>query len=173
MQRKELAAEDFNYDLPDERIAKYPLANRNHSKLLTYKSGLIAEDRFFNLSDHLPKDSVLVFNDTKVLSARLYFQKETGAKIEIFCLEPFESTVEQTLMSKSTCRWVCMVGNLKRFKEKDVLKLEIAGSQLEARLLVKKHQEVPGQTRFANLPRNQGCSSVPTPLVVKISSSNE
>lgn len=150
MQRKELAAEDFNYDLPDERIAKYPLANRNHSKLLTYKSGLIAEDRFFNLSDHLPKDSVLVFNDTKVLSARLYFKKETGAKIEIFCLEPFESTVEQTLMSKSTCRWVCMVGNLKRFKEKDVLKLEIAGSQLEARLLVKHHQEVIIQFNWTN-----------------------
>lgn len=142
MKRTELSAEEFNYDLPEERIAKYPLENRNRSKLLTYKSGEIAEDQFSNLNAHLPSNSILVFNDTKVIAARLYFKKDTGAKIEIFCLEPYQSTIEQTLMSKEVCQWQCMVGNLKRFKEKDILKLKIAGIVLEARLIEKRDQDV-------------------------------
>jgi S-adenosylmethionine:tRNA ribosyltransferase-isomerase len=142
MKREELASKDFSYDLPDERIAKFPLADRNRSKLLTYIAGEIGEDRFYNLAEHLPKDSVLVFNNTKVLAARLYFQKQSGAKIEIFCLEPFESTVEQTLTSTKTCMWQCMVGNLKRFKDKDVLDLEIAGTVLKAKIYERTEQAI-------------------------------
>ena len=75
MEREQLKADDFSYDLPNHRIAKYPLTNRNQSKLLTYKNGVIGEDIFSNLKNHLPNDAVLVFNDTKVLAARLYFQR--------------------------------------------------------------------------------------------------
>lgn len=142
MNRTELTSSDFTYDLPDERIAKYPLTNRNMSKLLTYKSGIIDEDVFANLKNHLPQDTVLVFNDTKVLAARLYFKKATGAKIEIFCLEPHESTVEQVLGATESCRWQCMVGNLKRFKETDVLELEIAGTILQASIVEKRINDV-------------------------------
>lgn len=138
----DLKASDFNYDLPEDRIAKYPLANRNESKLLRYQSGEIIEDQFFNLDQHLPKDSLLVFNDTKVLAARLYFQKKTGANIEIFCLEPHESTAEQALSASKTCTWQCLVGNLKRFKKEDILELEIAGTILRARWIEKRSNDV-------------------------------
>lgn len=142
MNRADLSSEDFSYDLPEERIAKYPLADRNQSKLLTYKDGNLGGDQFKNLDQHLPAASVLVFNDTKVLAARLYFKKETGAKIEIFCLEPYESTVEQALEAKSSCRWQCLVGNLKRFKPTDVLEIEIAGVLLKASILEKRSSDV-------------------------------
>lgn len=142
MNNPDLKASDFDYNLPEERIAKYPLASRNESKLLTYKSGKILEDQFFNLNKHLPEESLLVFNDTKVLAARLYFQKATGANIEIFCLEPHESTAEQALSSTKTCTWHCLVGNLKRFKETDILELEIAGTILRAQWIEKRSNDV-------------------------------
>ncbi|MEQ8908837.1 MAG: S-adenosylmethionine:tRNA ribosyltransferase-isomerase [Vicingaceae bacterium] len=142
MEREDLASKDFSYELPDSRIAKFPLANRNQSKLLTYKAGKIGEDHFFNLEKHLPKDSVLVFNNTKVLAARLQFKKLTGARIEVFCLEPFQTTVEQALSATESCLWECMVGNLKRFKDKDVIELEIAGTTLKANIYERKEQAV-------------------------------
>ncbi|MEQ8624353.1 MAG: S-adenosylmethionine:tRNA ribosyltransferase-isomerase [Vicingaceae bacterium] len=142
MNRADLTSEDFNYNLPEDRIAKYPLANRNQSKLLTYQAGKLGEDQFKNLKQYLPEESVLVFNDTKVLAARLYFRKKTGAKIEIFCLEPFESTVEQALSAKSNCKWQCLVGNLKRFKLSDILELEIAGTLLKASIIEKRTNDV-------------------------------
>ena len=142
MNRAELSTEDFNYDLPEERIAKYPLANRNQSKLLTYSKGKIGEAMFSDLQQHLPPEAVLVFNDTKVLAARLYFKNKTGAKIEIFCLEPFESTVEQALTATNKCQWQCLVGNLKRFKENDTLVLEIAGTLLKASIVKKRGLDV-------------------------------
>ena len=142
MNRTDLSSDDFSYVLTEERIAKYPLKNRNQSKLLTYKSGSIGVDVFSNLHHHLPKGSVLVFNDTKVLAARLYFQKRTGAKIEIFCLEPYDSTVEQALTSTKQCNWQCLVGNLKRFKESDILELKIAGVLLKASIVKKRKTDV-------------------------------
>lgn len=142
MNRAELSSGDFSYELTDDQIAKYPLADRNQSKLLTYKSGQISEDVFANLHDHLPKGSVLVFNDTKVLSARLRFQKATGARIEVFCLEPYDSTAEQALAATHKCSWQAMVGNLKRFKANDVLVLEIAGTKLRCRLNKRLEKEV-------------------------------
>lgn len=142
MKREQLKAEEFSYDLPQVKIAKHPLEDRNQSKLLVYCQGEIGEDRFSNLNTYLPKGSTLVFNDTKVIAARLYFQKKTGAKIQIFCLEPFESTVEQALGATASCQWQCMVGNLKRFKDKDVLELEIAGTLLCANLVQKRDNDV-------------------------------
>jgi S-adenosylmethionine:tRNA ribosyltransferase-isomerase len=167
MNREELHSDHFNYNLPVERIAKYPLANRNASKLLTYANGTIGEDVFSNLKSHLPKDAVLVFNDTKVLAARLYFQRKTGAKIEIFCLEPFKLTVEQALTSKSACEWQCMVGNLKRFKDGEILELSIAGTILKASIVERRFSDViirfewDGNVEFSDILHEAG--EIPLP----------
>ena len=109
--------EDFNYPLPDERIAKFPLSKRDDSKLLVYRKGEIEEHRFHELPKVLPVDSLLVFNNTRVIQARLHFRKETGALIEVFCLEPLEPH-EYSLSFQSTgsCSWLCLVGNLKKWK---------------------------------------------------------
>ena len=113
----EIRIEDYNYPLPDERIAKYPLANRDGSKLLHYAQGKVSEKCFKDISELIPEGSLMVFNDTKVVPARLHFQRETGAHIEIFCLEPV-SPEEYVSMFAVTdrCRWKCIVGNVKRWK---------------------------------------------------------
>ena len=115
--------EDFNYPLPDERIAKYPLKERDGSKLLIYKDGLPKESAFRNISEYIPEDSMMVFNDTKVVPARLHFQRESGAHIEIFCLEPVLPEEYVTMFAVTDrCRWKCIVGNVKRWKN-DTLNL--------------------------------------------------
>lgn len=113
----EIHIEDYNYLLPDERIAKYPLSSRDSSKLLVYKDSVPQEYTFKDISGILPSDSLMVFNDTKVVPARLHFQRSTGAHIEIFCLEPV-SPEEYVSMFAVTerCRWKCIVGNVKRWK---------------------------------------------------------
>ena len=106
--------EDYNYDLPDERIAKYPLERRDKSKLLICKGGKIKEDTFCNLAGYLPDNSLMVFNNTKVIQARLHFRKSTGAQIEIFCLEPhLPNDYQINFQQTHICSWVCLVGNLK------------------------------------------------------------
>lgn len=109
---------DYNYPLPDERIAKFPIAQRDHSKLLVYRQGEVREDMFYNLPNYLPKGALMVFNNTKVIQARMHFRKSTGALIEIFLLEPAEPT-DYELMFQAThfCAWYCLVGNLKKWKE--------------------------------------------------------
>lgn len=113
----EIHIEDYNYPLPDERIAKYPLSSRDSSKLLVYKDSIPREYSFKEIAGILPSDSLMVFNDTKVVPARLHFQRSTGAHIEIFCLEPI-SPEEYVSMFAVTerCRWKCIVGNVKRWK---------------------------------------------------------
>ena len=113
----EIRIEDYNYPLPDERIAKYPLQKRDSSKLLKYSDGIVSEYIFRELPSLLPENAIMVFNDTKVVPARLHFHKETGAHIEIFCLEPV-LPVEYNLIFSSTesCRWKCIVGNVKKWK---------------------------------------------------------
>ncbi len=107
----------YTYELPDERIAKYPLNDRSQSKLLIYNSS-VKEDVFKNIYQYLPANSLLVFNNTKVIQARLEFQKETGAKIEIFCLEPIEpADINISFQSKTAVQWKCIVGNSKKWKE--------------------------------------------------------
>ena len=115
---EQIRIEEFNYPLPDERIAKFPLTKRDESKLLVYRNGKIDEAVFKQLSDYLPQRSMLVYNNTRVIQARMLFQKETGAQIEVFCLEPviphdYALVFQQT----ETCSWLCLVGNLKKWKE--------------------------------------------------------
>lgn len=124
-----LYIEDYNYKLPDEYIAKYPLARRDDSKLLVYKNNEISETKFSKLVDFLPSNALLVFNNTKVIQARLRFTKSTGAQIEVFCLEPIlPADYAQSLGSTTECLWKCMVGNLKKWKGENLYKeIEIKG----------------------------------------------
>lgn len=118
-----LHIEDYNYDLPDERIAKYPLERRDSSKLLRYEDGNVSEYVFRDIPSLLPAGSLMIFNDTKVVPARLHFQRETGAHIEIFCLEPVDPPEYNTAFAAtSRCRWKCVIGNAKRWKN-DTLSL--------------------------------------------------
>ena len=130
---EEILIEEYNYPLPDERIAKYPLAERDQSKLLVYRDGQVSEDCFYNVGDYLPMGSLLIYNNTRVIQARLEFHKTTatqpyttstpplhntlGARIEVFCLEPLEPHDYQlALGSTDGCTWKCMIGNAKKWK---------------------------------------------------------
>lgn len=109
---------DYNYDLPDERIAKYPLAQRNQSKLLVWKNGNIDQKHFCDLPELIPAHSMIVFNNTKVIQARLHFRKPTGGVVEVFCLEPeAPKDYQQNFASEHECTWICLVGNSKKWKE--------------------------------------------------------
>lgn len=113
----DIRIEDYNYNLPDERIAKYPLSERDSSKLLIYKDNCPVEGKFKEISSYIPEGSIMVFNDTKVVPARLHFQRESGAHIEIFCLEPVQPEEYVTMFAVTDrCRWKCIVGNVKRWK---------------------------------------------------------
>ncbi len=113
---KNIPLDDYDYPLPEERIAKYPLEQRDDSKLLCLKGNNISEHHFYDLPDLLPKDTLLVFNDTKVIHARLFFRKETGAVIEVFCLEPHQMPVAQAFEQRERCTWTCFIGNNKKWK---------------------------------------------------------
>ncbi|MDR3226529.1 MAG: S-adenosylmethionine:tRNA ribosyltransferase-isomerase [Prevotellaceae bacterium] len=114
---------EFDYNLPDERIAKFPLPQRDLSKLLIYDDGKIDNKTFCNLPDYLNSNSLLVFNNTKVVHARIIFHKPTGAQIEIFCLEPlYPNNYEQNFAATVECIWNCTVGNLKKWKNEILIK---------------------------------------------------
>ena len=143
----EIHIEDYNYPLTDDRIAKYPLAERDSSKLLRYIDGKVDEHVFRELPDLLPENALMVFNDTKVVPARLHFVRPTGAHIEIFCLQP-DTPVEYNLAFATTgrCRWTCVIGNAKRWKD-DYLSLynpgndpKIAEMGLKAKLISREDQ---------------------------------
>ena len=170
----EIKIEDYNYPLPDERIAKYPLSERDASKLLIYRNGNVSQDRFRNIAEQIPEGSVMVFNDTKVVPARLHFQRESGAHIEIFCLEPVIPEEYVTMFAVTErCRWKCIVGNVKRWKS-DTLHLynplndtEIEDMGLRADLV-----ERCGETSIVEFTWKNGapfskvleiCGSVPIP----------
>ncbi len=132
---------DYNYPLPDERIAKFPMARRDHSKLLVYRHGEVSDDVFYHLPDYLPSGALMVFNNTKVIQARMHFRKSdaqgqpTGALIEVFLLEPAEpSDYELMFQTTGRCAWYCLVGNLKKWKEGPLVRIvEIAGREVEVR----------------------------------------
>ena len=129
---QEIAIAEYDYPLPDERIAKYPLAQRDTSKLLLYKGGEIREEKFANLPNFIPQGALMVFNNTRVIQARLRFRKETGAQIEVFCLEP-EQPADYQLMFQETkeCVWQCLVGNSSRWKSGVLSQvIEIDGAQV-------------------------------------------
>jgi len=169
----EIRIEDFSYPLPDARIAKYPLPERDASKLLVYRDGSVSERIFRNLAEELPAGSLMVFNDTKVVPARLFFRRPTGAHIEIFCLEP-DTPAEYNLNFAATqsCRWKCVIGNAKRLKADEILSLDAEGAEYEAvrpraRLLEREGQV--GTVEFSwqgDIPFSQVlelCGRVPIP----------
>jgi S-adenosylmethionine:tRNA ribosyltransferase-isomerase len=132
---KNINIKAYDYTLPDEKIAKFPLLKRDESKLLVYKDKEIKESRFKCLSNYLPEKSLLIFNNTKVIQARLIFQKETGAQVEIFCLEPKEpADYAQVFIQNQSCTWLCMIGNLKKWKS-GKLNLTVHSSQFTAERL--------------------------------------
>jgi len=131
-QVQNISIQDFTYELPDTQIATYALPDRDQSRLLIWNNGEISDEQFYHLPDHLPSGSMLVFNNTRVIRARLFFHKQTGAKIEIFCLEPLVP-VDYALSFSQTgnCSWKCIVGNLKKWKDEVLVQqLVIAGKQV-------------------------------------------
>jgi len=144
---KSIQIKDYNYPLPDERIAKYPLPERDSSKLLLYRHGDISEDRFVRLSDYLPEHSLMVFNNTKVVQARLHFRKETGAQIEVFILEPaLPLEYQENFLSRGQCEWLCLVGNLKKWKSDTLSLLLPDGTEVKAERL--GHEGTSERIRF-------------------------
>lgn len=136
---QKILIEDFNYPLPDERIAKYPLEERDASKLLVLKNKELTSSQFKNIGDFLPKDSLLIFNETKVVRARLQFTKESGAGIEIFCLEPVSGNGDYQLAfsAESPSVWKCLVGNSRRWKT-DILTLDIKVRDVDVQLCAER-----------------------------------
>ncbi len=170
----EIHIEDYNYPLPDERIAKYPLEERDSSKLLCYRGGEIQEHIFRELPGLLDPSSMMVFNDTKVVPARLFFRKDTGALIEVFCLEPVRPCEYATMFTVTdSCRWKCIVGNAKRWKGGQIRHINpdndpsVAGIDLRAELISRE-----GQTAIVELTWSDGspfsavlekCGCIPIP----------
>ena len=163
----EIHIKDYYYDLPEDRIAKYPLERRDASKLIVYKDGTVSESVFRELPSYISEGSLMVFNDTKVVPARLHFHRASGAEIEVFCLEPV-SPAEYNLAfaSNRTCSWKCVIGNAKRWKD-DVIQNDSIGSGLSAKLLQRD-----GRTGIIEFFWNSGdsfsqileqCGQVPIP----------
>lgn len=170
----EIRIEDYNYQLPDERIAKYPLDNRDSSKLLIYKDREITQSVFSTLPEFLPAGYMIVFNDTRVVPARLHFQRSTGAHIEIFCLEPvLPEEYVSMFAARERCSWKCIVGNVKRWKG-DVLNLynPLESEQISAMNLRASLVERNGETSIVEFTWDGGipfsqvleaCGSIPIP----------
>ncbi|MEP7107972.1 MAG: S-adenosylmethionine:tRNA ribosyltransferase-isomerase [Ferruginibacter sp.] len=142
MHPKEISIKDYSYILPDEKIAAFPLPERDDSKLLIYKDGNLQEDRYKNIVQYLPAEGMLVFNNTRVIQARVLFRKNTGAVIEIFCLEPYEAVNEYcTIMSKKErIRWKCLIGGASKWKGGILVKkfnLQHSDTELQVRLIEK------------------------------------
>lgn len=136
----------FNYSLPDEKIAKYPLEKRDTSKLLLYDGGDISSTSFYHLADFIPEDSLLLFNNTRVIHARLLFHKSTGAAIEVFCLSPNQpSDYVLNFQSRRQCTWNCMIGNAKRWKD-EALHLKIETLRGEVELTARKAEKTETDT---------------------------
>jgi len=134
---------DYDYTLPDERIAKFPVTQRAHSKLLIYQHGNISQDIFYNIPSHLPKEPLIVFNNTRVIQARLHFYKETGALIEVFLLQPAEpADYQQVFQTQGKCTWHCLIGNLKKWKHGSLTRTisGIGSKKSTIQLFVTRHQ---------------------------------
>src|SRR6478672_3054910 len=125
MKKESILIKDFTYDLPSERIAEYPLAQRDQSKLLVYQNGNTRDGVFIDLADYLPRGSTLVLNNTRVIKARILFQKQTGGVIEIFCLEPHGHAIEVSLQQTGSAQWDCLIGGASKWKAGQVLEKEL------------------------------------------------
>ncbi|RYE25034.1 MAG: S-adenosylmethionine:tRNA ribosyltransferase-isomerase [Sphingobacteriales bacterium] len=126
MHPRNLRIEDFTYNLPDERIAKYPLQERDTSKLLVYRDGQMQDEQYKNIAQYIPEGTLLVFNQTKVVNARLLFKKDTGGVIEVFCLEPHSryADIQTAMMQRSEVLWQCMIGGASKWKPGMVLSIQ-------------------------------------------------
>jgi S-adenosylmethionine:tRNA ribosyltransferase-isomerase len=178
MQPKNISIKDYSYALPEEKIARYPLAERDASKLLIYKEGEITEDIYRNIDTHLPQKSLLIFNNTKVVEARLLFQKSSGGIIEIFCLEPHEQYPDITtaMSQQGTLLWKCLVGGASKWKRGEVLEKKIVTQNDEIVLhasykekrtdhFIIKLSWAPGKLTFAELLHSAG--AIPLPPYIK------
>jgi S-adenosylmethionine:tRNA ribosyltransferase-isomerase len=140
---KLIKIEDYTYNLPDNRIAKYPLTERDESKLLVYLSGKIQTERFLDVTSHIPENSLILWNDSRVLNARIIFHKTTGARIEVFCISPASNQYEDALNSTETVEWHCIIGNLKKWKSgflEKQLKIDGENLLLKAELISKEEK---------------------------------
>jgi len=171
---KNISILDYTYDLPAERIALHPLAARDASKLLVYSKGNIRQDIYKNIATHLPAESLLIFNNTKVIRARIRFQKSSGGVIEIFCLEPYETISEysQVMNKRSNVNWKCMIGGVSKWKEGDLGLAFGAGAVLNARLKEKladayivEFYWTPADLSFAEVLEQ--CGDIPLPPYIK------
>ena len=157
---KDISIEAYDYPLPEERIAKYPLPERDASKLLVLKDNQISESQFKHVGEFLPQDALLVFNETKVIRARLQFHKATGSRIEVFCLEP-EQDYQMAFSACSPVRWKCLIGNAKRWKEgKLAMELKVNGEAvtLYAERLMQNDQYA--EIEFSWTPANLSFAAV-------------
>lgn len=158
---------DYIYNLPQERIAAYPLGERDTSKLLVYKERKITHSRFLSLAEHLPDNAFLFFNNTKVIPARLHFRKESGALIEIFLLNPLKPSalLAETMAAKRLCTWQCTIGNLKKWADGILLEKNIGDVQLKAALTDRKAGHVEfswaGDETFAEIIHRVGETPLP------------
>jgi S-adenosylmethionine:tRNA ribosyltransferase-isomerase len=159
--------QDYTYSLPGDRIAFQPLAQRDESKLLVYREGKIGHSIFKSLADFLPEKSLLIFNDTKVIPARLLFQKDSGAEIEIFLLNPVApgTLLATAMLARNTCRWHCTIGNLKRWKDGQILSKKIGPAHLTASLANRSESIVEftwtGDQTFSEIITGAGTTPLP------------
>lgn len=142
MDTKSIHISDFNYDLPEERIAKFPLKERDHSKMLVYRHGEISDDIFKNIAGYLAPGSLMVFNNTRVIQARMHFRKSTGALIEVFLMEPAEpADYERVFLTTGHCAWLCMIGNLKKWKGETLHRtLTVNGEEIDFSATLNKNR---------------------------------
>lgn len=180
---QQISINDYNYVLPDEKIALHPLAQRDSSKLLVYKNGVISESAFLKIDEYLPTETLLVFNNTKVINARVKFSKTTGAAIEIFCLEPNGNIKEYSSVMNTVAnvQWKCLVGGAAKWKD-EILKKEITIGNEKVVLFAKKIEKVteafiiefswlPSSFSFAEIIEAAG--NVPLPPYIKRNTDNE
>lgn len=169
---RDLSIDDFIYDLPADKIALFPEAQRHDAKLLVYKDGVISENIFLHLDQYLPSDSLIYFNNTRVINARLKFKKPTGTIIEVFCLEPTEfEGFNNSLLQKTSCTWNCFVGGASKWKD-ETLELPFTNGKLYAKLIdriadmymVHFHWQ-PEELTFSEVIRSTG--KVPLPPYIK------
>lgn len=166
---------DYDYNLPHERIAEFPLPQRDQSKLLIYQNGLIKDDYFFNLHEYLPSESTLILNNTRVIEARILFQKPTGGVIEIFCLEPFQQSIEQSLSSQGCVQWQCLIGGASKWKSGQILQKKVTicdeAIELKARYIAKHTDdfiiEFSWQTQHSFAEVLHAAGAIPLPPYIK------
>lgn len=177
LEPRDILMKDYTYNLPNERIAEFPLEQRDHSKLLVYRDGGITDDRFYNLPQHLDPTTTIIFNDTRVIEARLLFQKPTGGIIEIFCLEPWQQSIEEAMQQKGSAEWQCLIGGASKWKPGQVLEMQHENLILQAHYVEKLADSF--RIRFTWQPADRGFAEmlhdfgvIPLPPYIKRKAEN-